>query len=312
MKWRRLGRTGIQVSEISLGTVELGLEYGIPVAGEERLPSAAAAERLLNSALDLGCNLIDTARAYGTSEAIIGNALKRRRHEYALATKVLHHEQVGLTGNALRQAVECSVGASLRALQTDVADIVHIHSATVEVIRRGEMVEILQDLRQQGYLRFIGATTYSDAAAVATLEDGRFDCLQIAYNLLDRSPEEVVFPLAEQHDIGVIVRSVLLKGALTHRYAHLPPELSELKTGVAALRAVLDAMDIQLPELAFRYVLAHPQVATALVGTSRLDELEATCGYTRQGALLPALRDRIQQIVIRDRDQLDPSTWPPL
>jgi aryl-alcohol dehydrogenase-like predicted oxidoreductase len=72
MNRRRLGRTEILVSEIALGTVEIGLEYGIPVAGEARLPSRAEAERLLNSALDLGCDLIDTARAYGASAALIG------------------------------------------------------------------------------------------------------------------------------------------------------------------------------------------------------------------------------------------------
>ena len=162
MNRRRLGRTNLEVSEISLGTVEIGLDYGIPVAGEERLPSRGAAERLLNCALDLGCNLIDTARAYGASEEIIGHALKSRRHEYTLATKVLHYEQEGLDGAALRRAIEGSVAESLHALQTDVLDIVHVHSATVEVIRRGEIAAILQDLRQQGYLRFIGATTYSD------------------------------------------------------------------------------------------------------------------------------------------------------
>jgi aryl-alcohol dehydrogenase-like predicted oxidoreductase len=312
MNRRRLGRTGIQVSEISLGTVEIGLDYGIPVAGEERLPSRTAAERLLNSALDLGCNLIDTARAYGASEEIIGHALKSRRHEYTLATKVLHFEEIGLSSAALRQAVERSVGESLRALQTDVADIVHVHSATVEVIRRGELAAVLQDLQQQGYIRFIGATTYSEAASVAALEDGRFDCLQIAYNLLDRRPEDVVFALARQHDVGLIVRSVLLKGALTHRYTYLPAELAELKAAVTSLNTLLGTAEMSLPELAYRYVLAHPDVNTALVGTSRLEELEASLAYTRRGPVPDDMLRSIQQVVVRDHAQLDPSTWPTL
>jgi 1-deoxyxylulose-5-phosphate synthase len=312
MNRRRLGRTGIQVSEISLGTVELGLDYGIPVAGEERLPTRAAAERLLNSALDLGCNLVDTARAYGASEEIIGHALKSRRHEYTLATKVLHYEEAGLSSAALRQAVERSVAESLHALQTDVADIVHVHSATVEVIRRGELAAILQDLQQQGYIRFIGATTYSEAASVAALEDTRFDCLQIAYNLLDRRPEGVVFPLARQRDIGIIVRSVLLKGALTHRYTHLPAGLDELKRAVASLHTLLGAAEMSLPELAYRYVLAHPDVSTALVGTSRLDELEASLEYSRRGAVPDDILRNVRQVVVRDQVQLDPSTWPAL
>lgn len=309
---RRLGRTGIQVSEISLGTVEIGLDYGIPIEGEERLPSRSTAERLLNSALDMGCNLIDTARAYGASESIIGHALKSRRHEYILATKVLHHEQAGLSSTTLRQSIEDSVAESLHALQTDAVDIIHIHSATCEVIRRGEVVEILQDLQQQGYLRFIGATTYSEAAAVAVLEDDRFDCLQIAYNLLDRSPEAVVFPLARQHDIGIIIRSVLLKGALTHRYPCLPPQLAELKQAVATLHTLLESTQISLPELAYRFVLTNPSVATALVGTSRVDELQAIHDYIRRDTIPSSLSERIRQIIVHDRDQLDPSTWPTL
>lgn len=312
MKQRRLGRTGIQVSEISLGTVEIGLDYGIPVAGEARLPSRVEAERLLNRALDLGCNLIDTARAYGASEEIIGGALKSRRHEYTLATKVLHHADTGLTGHMLRQAITDSVAASLCALQTDTVDIVHIHSATVEVIQRGEIVALLEDLRRQGYLRFIGATTYSEAATVAALQDGRFDCVQIAYNLLERRPEGVVFPLARQQDIGIIVRSVLLKGALTHRYTHLPAALSELVAAVALLHGRLATTGLGLPELAYRYVLANPDVATALVGTSRIDELEEICAYARRGAIPGSIRELVQQIAIHDRSQLDPSTWPAL
>ena len=312
MNRRRLGRTGIQVSEISLGTVEIGLDYGIPVADEERLPSRATAERLLNSALDLGCNLIDTARAYGASEEIIGHALKSRRHEYTLATKVRHYEEAGLSSAALRQAVEHSVAESLRALQTDVADILHVHSATVEVIRRGEITAILQHLQQQGHIRFIGATTYSEAASVAALEDGRFDCLQIAYNLLDRRPEAAVFPLARQCDAGIIVRSVLLKGALTHRSVYLPAELDELKTAVARLQTLLEATEMSLPELAYRYVLAHPDVSTALVGTGRLEELEASLEYSRRSSVPDDILRRIRQVVVRDHAQLDPSTWPAL
>lgn len=101
MNYRRLGRTNLQVSEISLGTVELGMDYGIPVQGEQRRPSEADAARTLNCALDLGVNLIDTARAYGNSEAIIGRALKSRRNEYILATKIASLSWEGYTGREL-------------------------------------------------------------------------------------------------------------------------------------------------------------------------------------------------------------------
>ena len=102
MNYRRLGRTGLRVSEIGLGTVELGLDYGVPVAGEHLRPPEEHAARLLNRALDLGVNFIDTARAYGASEEIIGRALKGRRNEYILASKLAPIREEGQSDGELR------------------------------------------------------------------------------------------------------------------------------------------------------------------------------------------------------------------
>ena len=126
MNYRRLGRTNLQVSEISLGTVELGMDYGIPMQGDHLQPSEAEATRTLNCALDLGINLIDTAQAYGESEAIIGRALKSRRNEYILATKIAGLSWEGYTGVEFREQVEASITESLRTLQTDTIDLLYI------------------------------------------------------------------------------------------------------------------------------------------------------------------------------------------
>ncbi|HIG26897.1 MAG TPA: aldo/keto reductase [Verrucomicrobiales bacterium] len=114
MNYRRLGRANLQVSEVSLGTVELEMDYGIPVQGEQRRPSESEAVKLLNAAVDRGINFIDTARVYGESEAIVGRALKSRRNEIILATKVDHTRQERDTVGALRKRVETSVADSLR------------------------------------------------------------------------------------------------------------------------------------------------------------------------------------------------------
>ncbi|HIL69018.1 MAG TPA: aldo/keto reductase, partial [Verrucomicrobia bacterium] len=108
MNYRRLGRANLQVSEVSLGTVELEMDYGIPVQGEQRRPSESEAVKLLNAAVDRGINFIDTARVYGESEAIVGRALKSRRNEIILATKVDHTRQERDTVGALRKRVETS------------------------------------------------------------------------------------------------------------------------------------------------------------------------------------------------------------
>ncbi len=310
MNYRRLGRTGLQVSEISLGTVELGLDYGVPVGGEHLRPPEERAAHLLNRALDLGVNFIDTARGYGASEEVIGRALQGRRKEYILATKLAPIREEGQGDQELRAQVKASIAESLRMLQTDVIDLLQLHHAPVDVVRRGRVQAAARDAQRAGYVRFIGASTYGEEAPLAVLEAGGYDTLQVAYNLADRALAEKALPLAQQQDVGVIVRSVLLRGVLTHRYAHIPDQLAELRSAVAQLNSLVGAEAGSLPEMAYRFVLAHPAVNAALIGTSRLDELEAALAFASRGPLSPALLARIGAITVSDRRQLNPSAWP--
>ncbi|HWC00253.1 MAG TPA: aldo/keto reductase, partial [Bryobacteraceae bacterium] len=267
---RRLGRTGLSVSAISLGTVEIGLNYGIAADGTAERPDESQAARLLHRALDLGINFVDTARAYGESEAIIGRTLRSRRQEFFLCSKVLSFQNEELSPAELRNRVIASVHESLRALQTDVIDMMMIHSAPTEVIVRGDLIGILEDLRAAGCFRFIGASIYGEEAALAAIESGRYDCLQIAYSMLDRRPEQRVIPAAERRDVGLVTRSVLLKGALTHRYRFLPAELDSLKRAVERLAQAAGVSAADLPEAAYRYVLVREIPQTVLVGTGEI------------------------------------------
>ncbi len=126
MHRKRLGKTNLQVSALSLGTVEIGLDYGISEQGEARHPSEADAHKLLHFALDRGINLIDTARAYGEAEAIIGRALKTRRREYILASKVMPRP-------GAPSLVRAQLEEGLAALQTDHVDIMMIHSRADQI-----------------------------------------------------------------------------------------------------------------------------------------------------------------------------------
>lgn len=311
MSTRRLGRTGLEVSEIGLGTVEIGLDYGVPVAGEHLRPPEEHAARLLNRALDLGVNFIDTARAYGASEEFIGRALKGRRNEYILASKLAPIREEGQSDAELRGQVKASIAESLRMLQTDVIDLLQLHYAPVDVVKRGRVLAAARDAQQAGAVRFIGASTYGEEAPLAVLAaGGGYDTLQVAYNLADRTLEDRVLPLAQQQGVGIIVRSVLLRGVLTHRFALLPEQLAELRSVIAQLSDLADAEACSLPELAYRFVLAHSAVSTALVGTARIEELDAARSFAGKGTLSPALIARIRGIAINDRDQLIPSTWP--
>lgn len=286
MKYNLLGRTGLRVSAISLGTVELGTDYGLP--GHDQRPAASDAERLIHHALDSGINHLDTARAYGDSEAIIGNALIGRRQQVILTTKVSVGDLATMTE---------STETSLRHLRTDYADILMLHSALDD-----QAAEHLLVLQARGYCHYLGASVYGPEAAVAAIGAGIFDCVQIAYSPLDRRPEAVVFPLAAEAGVGIVARSVLLKGALTHRYRTLPPTYSDLQATIARL----DRFGLPLPELAYRYVLG--QTATALAGTAHIAELDQILTYSEP---LPAdIEQQIRQEPLLPDHWLHPGLWP--
>ncbi|MBY0504310.1 MAG: aldo/keto reductase [Bryobacteraceae bacterium] len=296
MRRNLLGRTGLSVSVLSLGTVEIGMTYGLP--GSHSRPTAPEAERLIQRALDAGINHLDTARAYGDSEAFIGAALGSRRSEVILTTKVL----VSDDSAALTKSIE----TSLRFLRTDYVDILMLHGRPGETLTSPAMLSHLYALQAKGHFRYLGASVYGVDVAVAAIESGYFDCLQIAYSVLDRRPEEAIFALAPRHGVGLVARSILLKGALTPRYRDLPATYSELKAKVAGL----DLLGIPLPELAYRYALAEPRLATGLAGTADPVELDQLLAYAELGPLPDDVVAHIRQQPLLGDHWLNPGLWP--
>ncbi len=296
MNYRQLGRTGLRVSEISLGTVELGLEYGLAAQGEMLRPSEEEAARLLNRALDLGVNLIDTARAYGESEAIVGRALASRRGEFFLCTKV----------QAVPERMEASIAESLRHLRMDTADLLLLHCAKASEAEDERIRELLLAARDRGQTRFVGASVYGPEAARAAIESGIYDCIQVAWSALDRRLEPLL-PLARERGLGLMIRSVLMRGALTHRAGLLPEKLEPIREAVRKLKEI--AGERALPELAYRYILSHQGPVTALVGTGRIEELEAGCGYAARGPLDESTLAALRHVTVSDPALLDISRW---
>ena len=311
MIYRRLGRTGFEVSEISLGTVEIGMPYGIAENGPVAAPDEAAASRLLNHALDIGVNFIDTARAYGESEAIIGRALRHRRQEYYLASKVVSPHGQNLSAAQVRDLTIASVEESLRLLQTDVIDLMMIHCRATEIVPDQIVFETLQSFKEAGRIRKIGASVYGEESPVAAIRHGGFDCLQIAYSVLDRRLESRVFEFAEKMDVGLVARSVLLKGALSNRYRYLAEALSDLKAKVQQLEAFASCEHMELPELAYRYAISHKMPQTALAGTASIAELEQAIRFAGSGPLSDDQIRTIRSISMPDAHDLNPGNWPP-
>ena len=215
MKYSYLGRTGLHVSQLALGTAAFGLEnYGIHEPGEQGRLSEDQAIRLVRAAVDKGINFFDTARGYGESEAVLGRGLNDCP-SCIIATKVGIAEAT--TGRAaLTRAVMDSVETSLKALHRDVLDIVQIHNATQDILERGEILDVLEHAREAGKLKFVGASVYGEPAALAAVRSGRVDVLQIALNLLDQRMLTTVLPEAKKNNVGIVARSAFLKGS-THR-----------------------------------------------------------------------------------------------
>jgi aryl-alcohol dehydrogenase-like predicted oxidoreductase len=310
MRYRELGKTGFQVSEVSLGTVEIGMPYGIAENGKVPTSDEVEAIRLLNYALDRGINFIDTARAYGESEAIIGRALHGRRREFILASKVLSRGGQDLTPEQMRDLTIASVHESLRLLQTDSIDLMMVHCGATEILPDETIFETLTQLRNQGCIRAIGASVYGEEAALAAINHGGYECLQIAYNLLDRRPEAAVLAVAREKGVGLVARSVLLKGALTDRYHHLPNQLSELTNAVQELEQLARRISVALPELAYRYVISQGVPQTVLVGTASINELQQILDFVSGGPLLEEQIAEIRTIPMLDSYYLNPGNWP--
>ncbi len=310
---RRLGRTGLRVFGIALGTVELGLDYGIQAPGHFGRPLVEDAVRLVHAALDQGVNLIDTARAYGASEEVLGQALAGRRQQVVLATKVSTHGPgaVPLTGGALHRQMLAALDASLAALRTDWIDLWQIHNVDPALLDQADLVrEVVDQVRRAGKVRWFGGSFYGAALPLAALKTGLFDTLQVTYSVFDQRLADAVLPAAAAQDVGVLARSVLLKGALTERAEHLPAHLDALRQRSRQFRRLVAESGLNLTpaQAAVAFALAQPQVQAVLVGVRTVDELAENMRAAR--ILLPAdLLAALRDLRLEDDGLLNPGTW---
>lgn len=221
MKYRRLGQTELRVSVIGLGTWQLGGEWGKDF-------TQAEADAIIEAARESGINLIDTAECYGdhVSERLIGEAIKRDRDRWIVATKFGHRftgfvERDMLFGAA---EVQTQLEDSLRALQTDVIDLYQFHSGTNDYFDNQELWTMLDKQKQAGKVRFLGVSVTATRENFQTHQTERAKAvgasvIQAVYNRLQRQPEALIFPICERDDLGVLARVPLASGLLSGKYA---------------------------------------------------------------------------------------------
>ena len=215
MNYRILGRTNLQVSEIGFGTWAIGgTGYG-PTQDEDSL-------KALEMAWENGVNFYDTADTYGHghSESLLAHFLQSKpREKIIIASKAgwdFYHgaRKKNFDLKYLRFACE----ESLKRLKIEAIDVYQLHNPSFELLKRGEIVGLLDDLKREGKIRFTGVSIHTEEEAVTAMEDPRVDTLQLVFNLLDQRMAENIFPEAAKKKIGIIVREPLAFGFLTGKY----------------------------------------------------------------------------------------------
>ncbi|MBS1751418.1 MAG: aldo/keto reductase [Bacteroidetes bacterium] len=284
MQKRFLGNTGIRVSEIAFGGVEIGMPYGIGVIGKDEMISESNAISLLQLAVANGFNFFDTARMYGVSENIMGKAFRHCRQDIVIATKCRHfRNREGLLASdaEIKKLIHASIRESLLALQTDYIDVYMLHQADMEILDRQVIADEMLRLKKSGVVRAIGASTYSVEETRKAVESDIWNVIQLPFNLMDQR-QQTLFELAAKSGVGIVVRSVLLKGLLSTRGTGLHPALLQVEEHIKKYSSLLQNGE-SLPKTAVKFALSFPQVSSVLVGIDKesylLESLDAADGH---------------------------------
>lgn len=263
------------VSEIAFGGAEIGLPYGLGITSESDMLSQNDAVDLLHASIEAGINFFDTARSYGTSEAIMGKAFQDRRDHVLIATKcghILESDGTLPAAATLRKRVEASLQKSLSELKTDYVDVFMVHSASQELLHCEDVIRIFSDLKTSGAIRSTGASIYSVEEAKTAIDSGAWEVIQSAFNLMDQR-QETLFTTAVQQGVGLVIRSVLMRGLLTEKGKNLHPALQPVENHIAKYQELVGEAAPDLSTLATRFALSFPAVSSILVGVDRLTYL---------------------------------------
>ena len=267
MEKRTLGRTGIEVTRLGLGLAEISRQ-------EQRGRETDDAAHVLNLALDIGINFLDTAPCYASTEELLGSAVSHRRDEFFLASKCGHAVDTDAEEWTAELIAE-SVDRSLRRLNTDYLDILQLHSCKLDVLKRGEVIEAVIKAREQGKTRFIGYSGDNEAALWAAAS-GIFDTLQTSFNLVDQSARRGLLAAARAAEMGVIIKRPVANGA----WGRADSPYSYADEYFRRAQIMRETGPIQgEPEdpilLAFGFLFAHDEVDTAIAGTHNPAHLRA-------------------------------------
>ena len=309
MKYRRLGKTGLRVSVVGVGTWQFGGEWGQQFTQPE-------VDRILGRAKELGINLIDTAECYGDhlSESLVEQAIRHERDDWIVATKFGHRFKGHLDRDDLfaPDEVRQQLEDSLRALQTDVIDLYQFHSGPDAAFDNDDLWTMLHKQVEAGKVRFLGLSISSGIdpthQASRASEVGA-SVLQVVYNRLDRRPEESIFPHSMAQDLGVLARVPLASGLLSGKYQPgtrftAPNDVRASRDQERVQEQLRQVQEIRQNEVpagvpmapwALAWCLHRPAVTCVIPGCKSVEQVESNA----RAANLDLVRDDHPQAIIR-------------
>lgn len=318
MKQRVLGKTGFRVSEVGLGTWQVGGTWGQPFDDE-------LADRILDEAVELGITFVDTADVYsnGLSERAVGRALKRHPGRFRVATKcgrqITPHVSAGYTPAVLRRYVE----DSLDRLGVEALDLIQLHCPPTEVYYRPEIFELFDRLKDEGKVLNLGVSVEKVEEGLKAMEYPSVASVQLIFNLFRYRPSELLFERARQKNVGIIVRVPLASGMLTGKFRKettFGPEDHrnfnrdgaafdkgetfsgvDYETGLKAVEELKAAFPVgqELSAWALRWILMFDAVSTVIPGASRPEQIRANAAATTLAPLNATTMNAAREIYDR-------------
>ena len=290
MEKRKFGKTNMEFSVLGFGGAEIGYNAD---------QTQADVNELLNSALDAGLNVIDTAAAYKVSEELIGKAVSTRRKDFYLLTKcgaLDAFTRFDWTKKGILETIE----NSLRNLKTDYLDIAQLHSCDSEILKRGDAIEGLQRAVEKGYTRYIGYSGDNEDARTA-IETDVFDSFQTSVSIADQTPIDGNIPLAKSRGLGIIAKRPIANAVWRHDKQPAESYHHEYWDRIQKLQ--FDFLKKSLEEAtatALRFTLSIDGVDTLIVGTTRPKRWQENAKYVAEGNLsaeeFEAIRERWREV----------------
>jgi aryl-alcohol dehydrogenase-like predicted oxidoreductase len=314
MKYRALGRTGWNVSEISFGAWAIGGEWG-NVSEEDAMAA-------LHKAIDSGINFIDTADVYGDgrSERLISRLRKARKEEIIVATKAGRRLDQQTVAGYSRENLTTWIDDSLRNLSTDTIDLLQLHCPPTDAFYHPELFGVLDDFVKAGKLRFYGVSVERVEEALKAMEYPNVQTVQIIFNIFRQRPTELFFPRAKQKQVGILARVPLASGLLTgklradskfgtddHRNYNRHGEQFDVgetfsgvdyNLGLAAveeLRALVPP-GVSMTQFALRWILMFDAVTCAIPGGKNPQQVSDNCAASDVPAISPDVMKKLQKL----------------